>query len=315
MTATHLRMASIYLQKIPGNAASRWVNRLQLGALVLVAGLVSGCASIFGSETENLPITSQPSDAQILITDEAGYTVFRGRTPDRVPLPKSDGRYFGGKTFSIAISKKGYLTQRVKIDAQPNALYLGGNILAGGVVGWLMIDPTNGKMYELSKAGVDVKLQQLPDAAGVAAASAGPAAATSSATPPAASSSTTDLRPPAPAAATIAIPVAAPAEVPTAAPLATPAATAVVANPPAPPSIFVPERPPETAAATPPINAKAEPAPELLPPLPATPDSTAPQATPSPAESRPPPPYWPAPPKLPVSPSTRAPGSLLLAGR
>lgn len=130
-----------HLQKILAYAASRAATLSLTGALALL----SGCATIVGDEHASLPIKSTPADAQILIIDEAGRTAYRGRTPDQVPLRKSDGHYWGGKQFTVAISKRGYLTPRIKVDTRPNALYLGG------------------KMYDLASAGIDITLQQRPD--------------------------------------------------------------------------------------------------------------------------------------------------------
>jgi hypothetical protein len=151
------------LQKFFANATFGTRPALLIGAL-----LISGCASIVGSDKETLRVSSTPPDAQILIIDEAGRTVYRGRTPDQIALPKSNGRYWGGKTFSVAISKRGYLTQRVQVDTHPNALYLGGNYLFGGLIGWLLVDATSSRMYELSADGIQVTLPRLPEDAAAA---------------------------------------------------------------------------------------------------------------------------------------------------
>lgn len=151
------------VQKFFANAT--WRRRSASLAGLLALSLLSGCASMLGSVTEPLPIASTPPDAQILIIDEAGRTTYRGRTPDTVALPKSNGRYWGGKKYEVAISKRGYRTQRVTVDTHPNALYLGGNLIFGGVIGWFIVDPTSSKMYGLSSEGIDVTLQKTSDEA------------------------------------------------------------------------------------------------------------------------------------------------------
>lgn len=118
----------------------------------------SGCASIMGDSTQMLPISSSPSDASIVITDETGAEVFRGTTPASVSLHKSDGSYWGGKDYSVVISKPGYHAQSIPVKASPNAWYIGGNFIFGGLVGWFVVDPLSGKMYTLSPQNVSASL-------------------------------------------------------------------------------------------------------------------------------------------------------------
>lgn len=73
-----------------------------------LATLMTGCATIMGSEVHNMAIASTPSDAIIRITDEKGTAIFQGKTPTTVTLTKTDGTYFGKKTYSVLISKPGW---------------------------------------------------------------------------------------------------------------------------------------------------------------------------------------------------------------
>lgn len=303
-----------HMQKILAHAALR--------AATLSLALLAGCATIVGDERASLSIKSTPADAQILIIDEAGRTAYRGRTPDQVPLRKNDGHYWGGKQFTVAISKRGYLTQRIQVDTHPNALYLGGNLLFGGIIGWLVVDPISGKMYDLSSDGIEVTLQKRPYEAPIAAAAPAP---TITATPlpepaadeaelepepaPAISAAPAKTPPPAAASAMTKPPVPAPA--PTArAPRPAPASVTSPSPAPAPPSIFVPERPPGDVGNWPSIATE----PVVTPPRQdAAREPTAPAAPPAPLPPAEPRPYWPAPPALPVSPSSAAPGSTWMA--
>lgn len=118
--------------------------------LALSTALLGGCATIVGDKTQLIPISSTPSDATILITDEKGVQVFKGLTPTSVTLHKSDGSYWGKKSFTVKISKEGYETQIIPITANANGWYVGGNIIFGGLIGWFVVDPLNGAMYTLS---------------------------------------------------------------------------------------------------------------------------------------------------------------------
>ena len=131
--------------------------RTNLTTAALAASL-TGCASIMGSPTQTVPIASTPSEARVVITDEAGTEVFSGTTPTSVTLNKSTGRYFGGKSFVVKISKPGFKTQEIPVQSNVNGWYIGGNILFGGLIGWFIVDPLGGGMYTLSPENVNSAL-------------------------------------------------------------------------------------------------------------------------------------------------------------
>lgn len=134
---------------------------VRAAALALSIGAtlgLSGCATIMGTSTQTVPISSTPSDARVVITDEAGTEVFSGRTPTSVTLNKSTGRYWGGKSFSVVISKPGFKTQTIPVRSSPNGWYLAGNFVFGGLIGWFAVDPFNGHMYTLSPEAVAATL-------------------------------------------------------------------------------------------------------------------------------------------------------------
>ncbi len=133
------------------------MNRSICG-LALVTLLLGGCATIVGDKTQLVPISSTPSDATITIVDERGSEVFKGTTPTTVTLHKSDGSYWGGKGYTVTISKAGYESQVVPIKSSPNGWYIGGNIIFGGLIGWFIVDPMNGAMYTLTPEQVSTNL-------------------------------------------------------------------------------------------------------------------------------------------------------------
>lgn len=120
--------------------------------VLLVSSLaaMAGCATIVGSPTHLMPIASTPSDATISITDEKGAEVFKGVTPTSVTLQKSNGSYWGKKSYTVKISKEGYEAQSIPVVASPNGWYIAGNFVFGGLIGWFIVDPLNGHMYSLS---------------------------------------------------------------------------------------------------------------------------------------------------------------------
>lgn len=131
---------------------------LTTAMIVSLVSAMSGCATIIGNPEQTVPISSTPDAATVVITDEKGVQVHKGLTPVSVTLQKSDGSYWGGKTYSVAISLDGYQAQTIPIKAGANGWYIGGNLIFGGLIGWFIVDPLNGDMYKLSPERIDSSL-------------------------------------------------------------------------------------------------------------------------------------------------------------
>ena len=132
---------------------------IAINIVCVLSFLLGACASIVGDRTQLIPITSTPDEADILITDETGMNVFKGKTPTTVTLNKSDGSYWGKKSFTVKISKPGFQTRSIQIKASANGWYIGGNIIFGGFIGWFIVDPLNGAMYTLSPDQITAELE------------------------------------------------------------------------------------------------------------------------------------------------------------
>ena len=135
---------------------------------------LSGCASMVGSDKQEVELLSIPNKAQVYIVNSEGAEVYRGVTPARVQLNKSDGSQFGGQDYIVVFRKKGYEPEAVRLKAYPKASTYGlGNwaltnlaaVSSGGagfIVGlsaWVFVDPASGKMYELSPGSFTAELQ------------------------------------------------------------------------------------------------------------------------------------------------------------
>lgn len=119
-------------------------------AVVLIAGICAGCATIFGqSAPEPFNIRTTPDQAKVEIFDEDGTKIYEGKTPTIATLEKKKG-YFRGKKYSVKISKEGFVEQIFPVDTRVNGWYLAGNIVFGGLIGWLIVDPATGAMWTLN---------------------------------------------------------------------------------------------------------------------------------------------------------------------
>jgi PEGA domain-containing protein len=128
------------------------VRNVRAAAIAASALLVSGCASIIrGSGPESVSIRSSPGDANVKIYDaNTGMQISSGKTPVLVSLAKSRGFFQGGK-YRVVIEKPGFEKREVIIDSHVSGWYIAGNIVFGGLIGWLIVDPATGAMWTLDE--------------------------------------------------------------------------------------------------------------------------------------------------------------------
>ncbi|WP_449432319.1 hypothetical protein [Pseudomonas putida] len=127
--------------------------------------ILGGCASIVSESTYPVAITSTPSGASYQITNEDGAVVRSGVTPDNVMLKAGSG-YFDGETYKVTYQKDGYTGNTAVLNSGVDGWYWG-NILFGGIIGMLIVDPISGAMFTLPQ-GASASLDSIPAPAQVA---------------------------------------------------------------------------------------------------------------------------------------------------
>lgn len=132
------------------------MNKFLVSALAAAVVSVSGCATIFSGSTQTVEIKSVPEAAAIAIVDKKGQKIHSGTTPATVVLKRGSG-FFKPARYDVTFTKDGFQTKTVTITAKLNGWYLG-NILFGGALGLLIIDPATGAMYSLSPDKVETAL-------------------------------------------------------------------------------------------------------------------------------------------------------------
>lgn len=116
--------------------------------VLLLAFLFSvGCASIVSKSDYPVAISSSPDGADITITDKTGVQIYKGKTPTTVTL-KSGAGFFSGASYDVAFERDDCEPQIMHIEREPDGWYIG-NILFGGVIGMLIVDPATGAMWKL----------------------------------------------------------------------------------------------------------------------------------------------------------------------
>ncbi len=109
--------------------------------------LFSSCATIFSKSVYPVTFNTNPPGAKIIIQDRDKETVFEGTTPATVNLDASAG-YFKKAKYTITFIKDGYQTKTIPVYAKLDGWYFA-NLLIGGAIGMLIIDPASGAMYKL----------------------------------------------------------------------------------------------------------------------------------------------------------------------
>ncbi|MFZ4107166.1 hypothetical protein [Flavobacterium sp.] len=134
--------------------------------------LLTGCASIVSKSSWPITINSSPSEAKISIKDKKGIEIYTGNTPATLKL-KSGAGFFSKARYQVTFEKVGYDKKVVPVEFKLNGWYFG-NIIFGGPLGLLIIDPATGAMFKLeteflnetltkSVANVDTKELKLLD--------------------------------------------------------------------------------------------------------------------------------------------------------
>jgi hypothetical protein len=121
--------------------------------------LFSGCATIFNGLTETIHITSTPR-AWVRITDDKNLVVALKATPAVFELEKHED-YFKPAFYKVEIFCKGYLPAWYFISANVSGWYFA-NMVIGGLVGMLLVDPSTGAMWDLSPEVINASLLPSP---------------------------------------------------------------------------------------------------------------------------------------------------------
>jgi hypothetical protein len=129
---------------------------LGLAGASLFAG---GCASIVHSGNREISINTDPPGATASIRKTGGGVddvVTVQKTPCTVSLdPKKS--YFRGQNYTLRLELPGYQTTEVELTPKMSGWYWG-NLLIGGLIGMLAVDPATGAMWNIEPDKIDHKL-------------------------------------------------------------------------------------------------------------------------------------------------------------
>ena len=128
--------------------------------LLIIFGTLSGCASIIKWNKEDMTFYSNPNLATLQIfNDRSGEKIANAITPHTIVLNCGQG-YFKKALYRVVVSREGYERKEFSIVGRPSGWYIGGNILIGGLIGWLIVDPATGSMWKLKCGKWDSNLNK-----------------------------------------------------------------------------------------------------------------------------------------------------------
>ena len=124
-------------------------------AILIFPLLFSGCATIVSGRNYNIPLESNIQGASVKIYRDT-EVVKNSFTPGVVMLP-AGGPFFRRYSYKFEFSKDGYETASVERSAGFNFWYVG-NVIFGGWIGLLLVDPLSGAMWRLNDDPIQVNL-------------------------------------------------------------------------------------------------------------------------------------------------------------
>jgi len=127
-----------------------------LGALVVVSVFSTGCASIVSKSKYPVSITTEPAAANIEVKDQDGIVRFSGVSPTTAILDSGNG-YFTRARYTVTAAKDGYTPATLQLQNSMNGWYWG-NILFGGLIGLLIVDPITGAMFQIDSPVANMSL-------------------------------------------------------------------------------------------------------------------------------------------------------------
>ena len=120
---------------------------------------LTACASIVSKSQWPVTVQSNPAGAKCVVSKSNGVSMQTGETPMTVTLSSSQG-YFSKAEYKVACQKEGYQATEATFEGHINGWYLGGNLIFGGLIGYLIVDPATGAMWKLDETMV-VNLAQI----------------------------------------------------------------------------------------------------------------------------------------------------------
>lgn len=134
-------------------------QRMTIAALavsIFAIQSLSGCATIVHGGPRSIPVSSTPPGASVTIYNQDGKEVSRHTTPFVAKLTTKN-RYFKSQSYRMVFELPGHKSQEVQLQPKVSGWYFS-NLLFGGLIGMLIVDPLTGAMYNLTPNKIEQSL-------------------------------------------------------------------------------------------------------------------------------------------------------------
>lgn len=121
-----------------------------------ISTIFSSCATILSDSKYDVTINSSPSQSNVRVLDRKGVEVASGQTPLILRL-KSGAGFFKSAKYTLEFSKEGYETKQLPLEASFDGWYIG-NLVFGGLIGFLIVDPATGAMWKIEDTLINTTL-------------------------------------------------------------------------------------------------------------------------------------------------------------
>ena len=129
-----------------------------IGAVFIIS-VLSGCATLLNGNSQNVWISSAPVNAGITIYDSDREIILKGSTPLEIQLEAGE-RFLRPAEYWVVIEQDGYEPFETRIRGRLSGLYIFGNLITWNVIGWFIVDPLTGAMWELQPYEIKATLRE-----------------------------------------------------------------------------------------------------------------------------------------------------------
>jgi hypothetical protein len=137
------------LFQLPASASS---SVFSLSTLIITCAFFCSCATIVSRTKWPVAIDSKPEGVHVSIRNKSGFEIFSGYTPTATQLRSGRG-FFTKESYTVTLTYKGVEKRKINIECMVNGWYFG-NIIFGGLIGLLIVDPATGAMYRLENKDI-----------------------------------------------------------------------------------------------------------------------------------------------------------------
>ena len=125
-------------------------------AILGACAVMSGCATIVHGGPRAISIASNPPGAKVSIFDRSNTLVQTGTTPFIAQLPTHFG-YFKAQEYRLVFELPSYVTTEAYLESSVSGWYYV-NLVFGGLIGMLIVDPLTGAMFNLTPEKIEQPL-------------------------------------------------------------------------------------------------------------------------------------------------------------